>query len=102
MLFLQPSEETCGLADQKKKKKKKKKKDKRSYICQKQFRFQMNYIYTKGNIPTQIHVLLLIIMYSRQKTTRRSAVRNWEFQGKCSHQMNWRSRHKPGMYQYMK
>ena len=59
-----------------------------SYICQKQFRFQMKYIFTipKGNIPTQIHVLLLLIKYSPQKTTRRSAVRNWEFQGECSHQ----------------
>ena len=54
----------------------KKKQDKRSYICQKQFRFQMNYIFTKGNIPTQIHILLLFIIYSRQKATRRSAVRN--------------------------
>ena len=70
-------------------KKKKKKRQKVIHICQKQFRFQMNYIFTKGNIPTQIHVLLLFIIYSRQKTTRRSAVRNWESQGESSHQMNW-------------
>ena len=47
---------------------KKKKKDKMSYICQKQFRFQMNYIFTKGNIPTQIHVLLLFIFTPENDT----------------------------------
>ena len=68
ILFLQPSEETCGLADQKKKKMQ------RSYVCQKQFRFQ--YIFTKGNIPTQIHVFISVNDISPQKKTRRSAVRN--------------------------
>ena len=64
MLFLQPSEETCGLADQKKKR------QKVIHLS------EAVSLFTKGNIATQIHVLLLFIIYSRQKTTRRSAVRN--------------------------
>ena len=37
-----------------------KKKDKRPYVFQTQFSFQMNYIFTKGNIPTQIHAFIIV------------------------------------------
>ena len=94
MLFLQPSEETCRLADQK---------DKMPYVCEKQFRFQMNYNFTTGNIPTQTHVFIFVNnIFTPEKRHYVQLFITESFKGNAIINELTYSRHKPGMYQYMK
>ena len=60
----------------KKKKKKKKKRQKVIHLSEAvSLPCQMNYIFTKGNIPTQIRFIIVHNIFTPE-TTRRSAVRN--------------------------
>ena len=68
MLFLQPSEETCGLADQKKR-------QKVIHLSDAVSLPNELYFY-EGKRSESNTCLLLFIINSRQNTTRRSAVRN--------------------------